>query len=81
MHCRNTYGKVTQELDGLRLLTSSTTIDPKDLQKFYTELVSLNSRMGMELEALSRYGLLLGFKHPSLKPSIVILTITKTEVH
>jgi hypothetical protein len=41
-------------METLRLLTTSTVVDPKQLHKIYSEVVSLCAKMGLELEALSR---------------------------
>lgn len=54
--CRVTHGKLTDEIDCLRLLTTSSIVDQSQLRKFYSEIVSLCSKMGLEFEALSRYG-------------------------
>lgn len=50
---RATYSSLSSELDGLRTLSSST-IDPSQLQHLYSEAFTLKSKMGLELEALSR---------------------------
>jgi hypothetical protein len=42
-------------METLRLLTTSTVVDPNQLHKIYSEVVSLCAKMGLELEALSRY--------------------------
>ena len=53
--CRSTHGRISGEMETLRLLTTSTVVDPKQVQKLYSEVVSLCARMGLELEALERY--------------------------
>ena len=53
--CRSTHGKISGEMETLRLLTTSTVVDPKQVQKLYSEVVSLCAKMGLELEALERY--------------------------
>ena len=51
---RSTHGRISGEMETLRLLTTSTVVDPKQLHKIYSEVVSLCAKMGLELEALSR---------------------------
>ena len=51
---RSTHGRISGEMETLRLLTTSTVIDPKQLHKIYSEVVSLCAKMGLELQALAR---------------------------
>ena len=50
--CRATHEKVSAKVDGLLTLPSST--ETHELQLLYSDLVSLKTKLGMELEALTR---------------------------
>lgn len=54
LYLRVTHAKLSSELDGLRTLSSSA-VEPAQMQHLYAEVIALKSKMGMELEALSRY--------------------------
>ena len=52
---RVTYKKLFDEVECLRLLSTSSVVDPDQLHKLYSEIVTQCSKMGMEFEALSRF--------------------------
>ena len=45
---------MTTQMDTLRMLASSAAVDPSHIHSLYSEMVSLTSRLGMEMEALER---------------------------
>lgn len=51
---RSTHAKLSDELDALRTLSSSA-LEPSQLHHLHSEVISLKAKMGMELEALSRF--------------------------